>query len=446
MLLGCDKDVSKRRPSRASLAASGGDATTHSNIDNAFGQAVPNLTREERRAFSVGNNLFSDNWVTAPASTTGRDGLGPLFNAQSCSSCHQDDGRGSPPLSDDDPTRGLLLRISLETEDGTSGDPIYGTQLQDRAILGVEPEGKISISRRTIRGMYSDGEPYELEAPEYQITQLAYGPLTPGFSLSPRIAPAIFGVGLLEAIPEETILSRADLKDFDDDGISGRPNMVLNESGKKVVGRFGWKANVATVNQQNAAAFHGDIGITSSLHREEHCTEAQSACRSAPTGGDPELSEEKLQRVTFYSRALAVPARRNVSERNTQQGEKLFTNIGCSACHTPEVTTGRADIADLSEQTIRPYSDLLLHDMGKDLSDGTRDGLATATEWRTPPLWGIGLVESVNGHTRFLHDGRARSLEEAILWHGGEAKDAKDKFTRLSSDDRKHVLEFLESL
>jgi CxxC motif-containing protein (DUF1111 family) len=435
------------RPSDSALALSGGEGTVFNDSSDAFAQGMPTLTREERRAFAVGNSFFTQNWVTAPSSTAGRDGLGPLLNAQSCSSCHFKDGRGAPPLTADDPQRGLLLRLSVP---GPDGEPValenYGDQLQDRSINGVPAEGTMVITYDEVQGTYADGTPYTLLAPSYSIGSPAYGPIPDDVMISPRVAPAVFGVGLLQAVPEATITAAVDPDDSDGDGISGRPNHAPDESGEMVLGRFGWKANVATVNQQNTNAFQGDIGITSTLRPDQECTAAEAACHDAPTGGAPEIDDQKVQRVEFYTRTLAVPARRDVSEPAAVQGEKLFTSIGCSSCHTPEMQTGDSDITALRDQTIRPYTDLLLHDMGQGLADDRPDGDATGTEWRTAPLWGIGLVETVNGHTRFMHDGRARDLTEAVLWHGGEAADAQNRFRQLSAAERAALISFLESL
>jgi CxxC motif-containing protein (DUF1111 family) len=429
------------------LALSGGDATVFSEGRQAFSLSLPSLTNTQTRAFAVGNNFFNDNWVTAPASTAGRDGLGPLFNAQACSSCHAFDGRAAPPLDDDDPERGLLLRLSIPLPDGsTAPEPTYGGQLQDRAINGVSPEGRIEIDWTVVPGEFADGTPFELTAPTYRIVDLGYGPLADDVLISPRIAPAVFGVGLLEAVPGAVIESLADPDDTDGDGISGRVNWLPGTDGSMVVGRFGWKANVATVRQQNAGAFHGDIGITSSVHPDQDCTPAEPDCAAALGGGEPEVDDAKLDRVTFYTRTLAVPARRSVGDPNTDAGERLFGSIGCSACHTPTLTTGDSDVPALSNQTIRPYTDLLIHDMGPALADERPDGSASGSEWRTAPLWGIGLVDDVNGHTRFLHDGRARSLVEAIVWHGGEAQASRDGFAELSESDRRALVAFLESL
>lgn len=443
-------------PPSEDLALSGGDATVFDTSTRAFAQQIPTLTREERRAFAVGNSFFNENWVTAPASTEGRDGLGPLFNAQSCSSCHLFDGRGTPPLDASDPALGLLIRVSVPGPDGVPVPvPMYGDQIQDGAISGVPAEATIVVTREVVTGQFADGTTYELEVPTYSLEDPAYGALPDDLMVSPRVAPAVFGVGLLEAVPVDAIVALADPDDADGDGVSGRPNWLVAAEGQqvlvgagaeRVLGRFGWKANVATVNDQNAAAFIGDIGITSSLHPDENCDVSQTACGEAIDGGSPEIDDQKLGRVTFYTRTLAVPARRDVGDPDTVAGEQLFGDIGCASCHVGEMSTGDSDIEALADQTIRPYTDLLIHDMGEGLADGRPDGDASGSEWRTPPLWGIGLIESVNGHTRFLHDGRARNLIEAILWHGGEAAATQARFTELSADDRRRLITFLESL
>lgn len=429
----------------------GGATTALVANRNAFSHSARNLTNVERRVFEVGDSFFEQNWVTAPASTEARDGLGPTFNALSCSSCHTLDGRARPPENADDPERGLLFRLSVPGVDAVTGgplpDPNYGGQLQDRAILSVPAEGRFRISYDRIDGTYGDGEPYQLLAPRYSLTNLAFGPLHPEAMLSPRIAPAVFGAGLLEAIPEGDILAQADPDDADGDGISGRLNMVWDVRRRATaLGRFGWKANVPTVEQQVAGAFHGDIGITSALFPGENCPAAQGDCRDAPNGGAPEIPEERLGKVVFYNQTLAVPAMRDVDDPEVRRGAELFLQAGCAACHTPHYTTGDHPVEALSGQAILPYTDLLLHDMGAGLADGRPDFRAGGREWRTPPLWGIGLVDNVNGHTRFLHDGRARSIAEAILWHDGEGLAAREAFRNMSRVEREAVLRFLESL
>jgi CxxC motif-containing protein (DUF1111 family) len=428
----------------------GGDTTAFTNTGNAFSLSARNLTNLERRTFEVGDSFFSRNWVTAPASTEARDGLGPTFNAQSCSSCHTHDGRGKPPENAEDPQRGLLLRLSIPGE-GRQGEPVadpnYGGQLQDRAILSVPPEGRIGITYTEIVGKYADGESYVLQAPSYSVDNLQFGELDPQVMVSPRIAPAVFGVGLLEAIPESEIVARADPEDADGDGISGRVNRVWDLRREKLaLGRFGWKANQPTVEQQVAGAFMGDLGITSSLFPRENCPAPQLDCQAAPGGGSPELTEDRLQKVAFYNRTLAVPAMRNLEDPRVREGAGLFVSSGCAECHTPRQVTGETDIPALSYQAIYPYTDLLLHDMGEALADHRPDFQADGREWRTPSLWGIGLIETVNGHTRLLHDGRARNLAEAILWHGGEGERARESFRNLTREEREAVVRFLRAL
>ena len=426
----------------------GGETTAFSAGSNAFELSARNLSNEERRTFEVGDSFFTQNWVTAPASTEARDGLGPTFNAQSCSSCHVHDGRARPPVNDDDPVRGFLLKLSIPGPNGPIDEPNYGDQLQDRAILGIAPEGRILIRYEFIHGQYPDGETYSLRKPTYMIAEPSYGPLHEELTISPRIAPAVFGMGLLEAISEDDILAQADPDDTDGDGISGRPNMVWDiEHQAFTLGRFGWKAGKPTVEQQSAGAFLGDIGITSRYFPFENCPESQTQCATQPNGGSPEVPDERLGKVTFYVQTLAVPAMRNVDDSNVRHGAQLFARTGCTSCHTPRYTT--ADdfpIAPLRSQVIFPYTDLLLHDMGDGLADNRPEVEANGREWRTPPLWGIGLVKTVNGHTNFLHDGRARNLEEAILWHGGEAEQSKDDFMVLASEDRQALIDFLRSL
>jgi CxxC motif-containing protein (DUF1111 family) len=430
------------------VVESGGATTTFDVTTEAFARSAANLGTEDRAAFAVGNAFFNDNWVIAPGSTAGRDGLGPVYNALSCSGCHLHDGRAQPPSASSD-SPGLLFRLSVPGEDRHGGpvpEPTYGGQFNDLSIPGVPSEGTVDIEHTSVDGTFADGTKYTLDRPSYQLNG-ALGPLAKDAMVSPRIAPAMTGVGLLEAVPASDVIARADPDDVDRDGISGRPNMVWDLDGDAVVlGRFGWKASQPSVRQQVAGAFQGDIGITSSLHPDQPCTIAETACVAAPNGGAPELDEHKLDRVTFYSRTLGVPARRDIDKPAVADGAKLFAGLGCSSCHTPTLTTGETDIPELAHQEIHPYTDLLLHDMGPDLADGRPDFGASGSEWRTAPLWGIGLVSVVDGHTRFMHDGRARSIEEAILWHGGEAAAAQLAYRDLSADDRAKLLAFVGSL
>ena len=431
-------------------ALSGGAATVQATTRQAFGQPLPHLTADQETRFFVGNSFFNRNWVSAPASTTARDGLGPMFNARSCSACHLHDGRGRPPAPGED-MLSMLVRLSVPGRDAHNGvvpEPVYGDQFNGLAVPGVPPEGRALVTYEEVPGTYEDGEPFSLRRPTYTFTDLQYGPMHPDTLLSPRVAPAMVGLGLLEAVPESALLALADPHDADGDGISGRPNRVWDKAQQRtVLGRFGWKANQPSVAQQVAGAFLGDIGITSPLFPDENCTPAAVACRQALNGGSPELPERLFAHVVFYSRTLAVPARRNSHLPKVMRGRKLFDDAQCNACHTPTLRTGAVSgLPDLSGQVIHPYTDLLLHDMGEGLADNRPDFEASGSEWRTPPLWGIGLVETVNRHTFLLHDGRARNLAEAILWHGGEAEDSKEYFRRLPSNDREALLQFLDSL
>lgn len=428
---------------------SGGETTVFDRSDDAFGFFARNLDRDLEGDFGVGNSLFRQNWVTAPASTTARDGLGPFFNARACSTCHFKDGRGRAPQFNGEVGHGLLLRLSVPgttSIGGNNPDPIYGSQLQDLSILGTTTEGNFDINYIETSITYPDGATASLRKPTYSFTNLAYGEMADNVHISPRVGNQIIGLGLLEAIPESTLIGLSDEFDSNQDGISGKPNYVWNiENQSTSIGRFGWKASQPSVKQQVASAFSGDLGITSSLFPDENCPTGVN-CDDFINGGEPEIPNQNLDRVVIYSSTLAVPARRGYEEQNVLEGKQLFNDANCIACHTPKITTGNHPIAALSNQTIRPYTDLLLHDMGDGLADNTPDFNANGNEWRTQPLWGIGLIEIVNNHTNLLHDGRARNIEEAILWHGGEAEDSKVVFVNYTAEERQKLLDFIKSL
>lgn len=428
----------------------GGETTVFDTSPNAFSLSARNMTPERRSTFFVGNSFFKENWVIAPASTDGRDGLGPLYNARSCSGCHLLDGRGTPPETEKEPLVSVLVRLSVpgQTPHGEpAGDPVYGGQIQPKAIPGVTPEGDVFVTYEEVPRAFVDGESYQLRKPTYTYT-LARGPMDPAIMTSPRAAPQMIGLGLLEAIPEATIVAAADPDDADGDGISGRTNAVWDGVLQQLVlGRFGWKANQPNLTQQTAGAFLGDMGISTLLFATQECTPAEMDCAAAPDGGAPECSEHIREAVTFYSMTLAPPARRDWQDPEVLQGKQLFAKAGCAACHTPKFETGTlTGFPELSSQTIRPYTDLLLHDMGEELADGRPDFDADGQEWRTPPLWGIGLLAVVNGHTNLLHDGRARGVSEAILWHGGESEASREAYRAMSIDDRQALVRFVESL
>ena len=417
---------------------------------NAFIRPAENLTQEHSPMFYTGNSFFNQPWVEAPATTDKRDGLGPFFNGRSCSACHAKDGRGRPPQTDDEPFLSLLLRLSIDGTDahgGPLGDPSYGTQLQPQALPGMTAEATPQIQFETIEGTYDDGTPYELIKPNYTITNLGYGELSEDIQISPRIATQMIGLGLLEAITEDDLLALADPNDEDNDGISGKANYVWDEENQQtVIGRFGHKANQPTLRQQVASAFLGDLGITSPVFPNENCFENQEDCLNATVGGTPDVEENEFHKVVVYNSLVAVPMRRAWDTEEILIGKTLFHEAQCTSCHTPSHQTGEHPLEELSDQLIWPYTDLLLHDMGEELADDRPDYLANGKEWRTPPLWGLGLVPVVNNHDRMLHDGRARGFEEAILWHGGEATASRDAFKAMPKEDRDYLVQFLESL
>jgi CxxC motif-containing protein (DUF1111 family) len=430
---------------------SGGATTIHEVNRNAFSQPAANIDVERRGQFFIGNAFFNSAWIVAPATAGARDGLGPLFNARSCDQCHNNDGRGAPPLKPDERPVALVFQFATPTPGSNNepgSDPHYGSNLNPFAIGDIPAEGTVRTDVREIKGTFADGEHYTLLAPVYTFEALAYRELSPATKFSPRIAPSVFGMGLLEAIPEAQIMERSDPDDTNRDGISGRANRVWDHVTKRVVlGRLGWKANQPDIAHQTAGAFSSEIGMTTSLRPEANCTNIQIACLDAPDGGSPEISDEIFGRIVEYQRMLAVPARRNLESPEVKKGAALFLSAGCAACHRPSFTTGDVPNAPwLSNQTIHPFTDMLLHDMGAELADDRPDFEASGTEWRTPPLWGIGLQRAVNGHTRFMHDGRARDASEAILWHGGEAERARDVYRKMSKIEREALLEFLDSL
>jgi CxxC motif-containing protein (DUF1111 family) len=372
-------------PASAAPPLAGGDTTVFDATRNAFGRSLANLRPERWTLVRSGKALFLRTW-DEPL-------LGPLFNATSCAGCHFKDGRGRPPGQGSGPP--LLLRLSMPS--GLS-EPRYGGQLQDLALGGLAPEGKVEVVETEERGRYPDGTSYRLRRPRYRLSALRSGPLHPQTRLSARMPPALLGLGLLEAVPGP------------------------------VRGRFGWKASAPSLEHQIAQALREDLGIQ-------------------PT----EIGGDGLRRLVAYIRLLAVPARRGWDLPDVRRGEVLFERIGCSSCHLPELRTADdAAVPELAAQTIHPYTDLRLHDLGAGLADlrldGTPDRSPEGRSWRTAPLWGLGLLKIVDGEVRLLHDGRARSAEEAVLWHGGEARAARRAFKALPVRDRHALLAFLDSL
>ncbi|MCG9647391.1 c-type cytochrome [Vibrio brasiliensis] len=450
--------LSTSSPTFAYDVTSGGGTSVNKEGPNAFSLPAGNLPMSKRLDFSVGNSFFRNPWVQAPASTDARDGLGPLFNTNGCQNCHIKDGRGHPPEADDLHAVSMLVRLSIPAmtpeqkkayiKDGVIPEPTYGGQLQDFALQDQVAEGKIEITYQEIPVTFADGTQVSLRKPNLSITQLGYGEMHPQTQMSARVAPPMIGLGLLESIPDQTLKAWADEQDKNGDGISGKINLVWDvRSNDFAIGRFGWKAGQPNLMQQNAAAFNGDVGLTSNLFPNENCTSKQTICRDLPNGGSPEVSDNILDFVEFYSQHLAVPVRRNVDLPEVKLGQQLFAKAGCESCHKTNVKTAvREDLPALSNQTIHPYTDMLLHDMGPGLADNRPEYLANGQEWRTQPLWGIGYTEEVNGHTYFLHDGRARNLMEAVLWHGGEAEMAKQKVLKFNQKERDALIAFLNSL
>ncbi|WP_246710228.1 di-heme oxidoreductase family protein [Martelella soudanensis] len=445
----------------------GGAATSTANVTrDSFSHSSANITFAEEETFKLGNALFRKFWVSSPSSTQASDGLGPLFNARSCQSCHLKDGRGHPPEGNSDATS-MFLRLARPArtpeeqaridnyETINFPDAVYGGQLQDLAVPGLSAEGRMQIDYAEQEMTLGDGAVVSLRHPTYSVEDLAYGPLGEDTTLSPRVANPMIGLGLVQAIHPADILANADPEDADGDGISGRPNIVSDTvTGEVTLGRFGWKAQNATIRDQSTGALSGDIGVSSPDAPNPYgdCSEAEAACLAMPTGvqprlGDTEAPDPVMDLITFYSENLAVPARRDVDDPEVLRGKQVFYDAGCTACHTPKYVTSReAENPAHRFQLIWPYSDFLLHDMGEGLADGQPVAMATGREWRTAPLWGNGLTEVVNDHSFFLHDGRARNRTEAILWHGGEAEAARDNFANASKEDRDALIKFLESL
>lgn len=440
----------------------GGATTVWVDGKNAFSLPAANLSDEERTRFAIGNSFFKRNWVEAPASTKVRDGLGPHFIARSCGGCHALDGRGRAPEVKNgrhEQPVGLLIRLSVpgvaDPHEGVLPEPTYGGQFNNAAVQGVRPEGEVTLRTTPVHGRFADGTRYTLHKPIYGFKKLAYGPMSPKVLVSPRVAPQLMGIGLLEAIAEADILQNAVDQAAIPGPIKGQINRVWDAvAQKEMIGRFGWKANVASIAHQSAGAFRGDIGITSVWAPGEGCTPVQKDCLHAGSGGHGgafEIDQATLEDVVFYQAVLAPVARRQINDTQVRQGQALFEQAGCTSCHRPSYTTSqgpnpRMSSPTLNGQTIWPYTDLLLHDMGSGLADGRPDFAASGSQWKTPALWGIGLIKAVNGHTRLLHDGRANGVMEAVLWHGGEAQAAQQQVLQMNRTQRAALVKFVESL
>ncbi len=445
----------------------GGAATVRDKAINRdiFSHPSANISFEGRQRFQIGNGLFRKDWVSAPSSTQASDGLGPLFNARSCQGCHLKDGRGIVPNPGEEAVS-LFLRLSIpprnakekrmlaEHDQLVIAEPTYGTQLQNFAVPGLAAEGRMQIEWKEIPVRLNGGETASLRQPTYTIADLGYGPMRKDVMMSPRIAQPMIGLGLIDAIDEGDILANVHRRN-DPDGIVGKPNYTYDLQRQQVMlGRYGWKAGQPTVKQQGAHAFFGDMGLSTPLLPAHYgdCTPAQKDCLKLPHGAQPQLGAEEvpgelMDFVAFYSEHLAVPLRRDTGDARVLAGKQLFYEARCQSCHTPKFVTRRdAERPEHRFQLIWPYSDLLLHDMGEGLADNRPEGMASGREWRTAPLWGIGLSTTVNERATYLHDGRARNVLEAILWHGGEAQKARDRVVKMTPAQRADLIRFIESL
>lgn len=434
----------------------GGAGTQRSHVDrNAYSQETSTLGFGELQTFKLGNALFNKMWVASPSSTQASDGLGPFYNARSCQSCHIKDGRGQRPVAGEK-TASLVIQLKHPLAGKWVPDPIYGGQFHTSAVPGIKAEGLVDISSSPLVKRFADGFEVALAKPEYTLLDKAYGDVHAETRLSPRIAPALPGLGLLESIDAQHILAYADPDDHNGDGISGRANWQVLIDGERRLGRFGHKAAMSSVLEQNVHALFTDMGISSSGQELNNphgdCQEAQIKCSEMAHGeqvrlGAGEAPDNVVDLITFYARNLAVPARRQVSDPATLRGKGLFYNSACASCHIPKHVTARdANQAEHQFQLIWPYTDLLLHDMGDLLADHAGEGEASGQEWRTAPLWGIGLAKTVNPNTSYLHDGRAATLLEAVLWHGGEAEQSVQQVLAMEKVERDALIKFLESL
>jgi CxxC motif-containing protein (DUF1111 family) len=408
----------------------------------------------KRMDFDLGFGLFKRNWVAAPSSTQAVDGLGPLYNARSCNVCHPGGARPNALLDKHgDPVPGLTVHLGRLGKAGevAQPDPVYGEQIQTQALPGQQPEARVGLVM--IEGpvvVLAGGETVRLQRPQPQLSQLAFGDLAADSHAGFRLAPAIHGLGLLDRIPDAEILAQA--KRAKADGVAGRVNRVPDVvSGEDRVGRFGWKAVQPTLAQQDAHAFNVDIGMSTTIFPRPagDCSASQTDCLAAPNGNSPQFGNVEIAEPmrhlidTFVSFAMLPPQRQRDTDK-IAAGEKLFMAAGCDSCHRPSYDLPAT--AGLPARRISPYTDLLLHDMGPGLADGVAEGLASGSEWRTQPLWRLGHAVAGDAPAALLHDGRARSILEAVLWHGGEAAAAQQRVVDMSPDQRSSLIAFLRSL
>lgn len=455
-------------PAPAFLQETGDDIVSADAGSAAYIHSLATLDEQQKALLALGYKMFNNRWAFFWFENA-EFGRGPTSNAQACTTCHANNGRGVAPATPHaaiagadglvrdhnitvpfEPAPNMVIRLSLKG-DGPHGGPRplpnYGDQLQVFGVKGVVPaEGRFEVEWREKVVKFPDGEQARLRSPVITILDLGYGPLGNDVMIAPRLAPPLVGIGLLEAVADETLVALASREPAA--GVHGKVNRVWDESqDKTVIGRFGLKANHGSLREQIAIAFLNDIGLSSPVYPAQNCPGVQQGCREQMVAGKPEITQHRLEATELYVRSLTVPARRNAGDATIARGAAVFAQVQCDACHLPQLQTGaQARLAQLANRTIHPYTDLLLHDMGEGLADGRPDYLAGPADWRTPALWGIGLSETVNGANAFLHDGRARNFTEAILWHGGEADAARRAFMDLPRQDRASLLAFLNSL
>ena len=450
--------VERNQPDDAALSA--GTFTIERFDKTAYSEPAPVLNNKQRQLFMAGRNVFHRLWASVN-SLNGDWGLGPTFIADRCSVCHVNVGRGSPPASRDEQLVSMLVRLSIPGVDehgGPKPHPNYGDQFQNRSLDGrhvdfayagaaVPPEANLYLDWEERTVSFADGETAALRKPSLRIEGLNFGSLGAEIMTSVRIAQPMVGMGFLEAVPEQTLLALAQRQKAQ--GFDGRPNYVWDAVNKRTaLGRFGWKANQPSLKQQTAAAALGDMGVASALFPDQNCPPVQEICARHLPGNVPEIIGHEIETVEIWLRGLAVPARRNMADPEVRRGGEVFAEAQCAACHVPEMKTAEKfpALPQLANQTFHAYTDLLLHDMGDDLADGRPDFKAGPRDWRTPPLWGLGLSQIVSGSTAMLHDGRARNVAEAILWHGGEAERSRDAFRNMSKTDREALVKFVEAI
>ena len=422
---------------------------THGQEDVPAQQPLSLANDDQLDQIILGRSFFTIPWVAAPASTTARDGLGPLFNANTCVSCHLDNGSARTVSDTGTPTRALLFKLARpEAHDQRAdnvlsrvGDPSYGDQIAINATGTTLPEAQTELGITQVPFNYPDGQSVDLQQLIPRLTHLAYGSLAEDTVVFLRQPGALAGLGLIERVSDAEILTWEDPQDVDGDGVSGRANRLSSGA----LGRYGWKATEPDLRAQIALAAATDMGLTNSLYPQEACQPAQTDCLAAPRGRPAraqtakiahDLTDQRLQAVTNFVASVEAP-QAGVLDTEASLGSDTFRTIGCAACHRPTMRTQ-------DDLIIRPMSDFLLHDMGSALADGVNEHEADVAEFRTAPLWGLG-ARVRNGH-RFLHDARARVPEEAILWHGGEATASRDRFVNLDVRLRAAVLHYLHQL